>query len=73
MISEYEIVRIKKSFLLLFLALIIAGCVNPANTSEKPIGKGYVNLCISDPSQADYWQKTDDVLWNTPENSLRGK
>jgi hypothetical protein len=64
-------VRIKKSFLLLFLALIIAGCVSPANTLEKPTGKGFVNQCISDPSQADYWQKTDDVLWNTPENRLQ--
>jgi hypothetical protein len=64
-------VRIKKSFLLLFLALIIAGCVSPENTLEKPTGKGNVNLCISDPVQADYWQKTDDVLWNTPENSLQ--
>jgi hypothetical protein len=64
-------VRIKKSFLLLFLALIIAGCVSPANILEKPTGKGYVNLCISDPAQADYWQKTDDVLWNTPKNGIQ--
>ena len=56
---------------MLFLALIIAGCVSPVNTLEKPTGKGYVNLCISDPAQADYWQKTDDVLWNTPENGLQ--
>jgi hypothetical protein len=55
-------------FLTLLLVLMIAGCATPANTLEKPIGKGYVNLCISDPAQADYWQKTEEVLWNTPEN-----
>jgi hypothetical protein len=58
------------SFLLVTLIITVTGCVNPANTTEKPIGKGYLNLCISDPAQADYWQKTDDVLWNTPENSV---
>jgi len=58
-------------FLTLLPVIMVAGCVTPANTPEKPIGKGYVNLCISDPAQADYWQKTDDVLWNTPENSLQ--
>jgi len=58
-------------FFTLLLVIMVAGCVTPANTPEKPIGKGYVNLCISDPAQADYWQKTDDVLWNTPENSLQ--
>jgi hypothetical protein len=59
------------SFLTLLLVLIVAGCLTPAITSEKPIGRGYVNLCISDPAQADYWQKTDDILWNTPENSVQ--
>lgn len=58
-------------FLTLLLVTIVAGCVTPANTPEKPIGKGYVNLCISDPAQADYWQVTDDVLWNIPENSVQ--
>ncbi len=42
------------------------GCVNPAQPPAIPTGKGYVNLCISDPSQADYWQKTEDVLWSIP-------
>jgi hypothetical protein len=58
----------KKIFLFLFLvSLFIAmGCVNSVNPPETPIGKGYVNLCISDPTQADYWQKTEDVLWSTP-------
>ncbi len=58
-------------FFTLLLVILVAGCATPENTPEKPIGKGYVNLCISDPTQADYWQKTDDVLWNTPENSPR--
>jgi hypothetical protein len=63
----------KKGFCLtLFLVIMVAGCVTPANTPEKPIGKGYVNLCISDPARADYWQKTDDFLWNTPENRVQG-
>ena len=63
----------KKGFYLtLLLVIMVAGCVTPANTPEKPIGKGYVNLCISNPALADYWQKTDDILWNTPENSVQG-
>jgi len=66
-----EIMMKNGFFLTPLLVIIVAGCVTPANTSEKPIGKGYVNLCISDPAQADYWQKTDDVLWNTPENVLQ--
>jgi len=53
------------------LIITVTGCVNPANIPEKPIGKGYVNLCISDTAQADYWQKTDDILWNTPDNVER--
>jgi hypothetical protein len=56
--------------LILLLVIMVAGCVTPANTPEKPIGKGYVNLCISDPARADYWQKTDDILWNTPGNNV---
>jgi len=58
------------SFLLVALIITVTGCVNSADTTEKPIGKGYLNLCISDPAQADYWQKTDTVLWNTPGNSV---
>jgi hypothetical protein len=68
----YEIMMKSEFFLTLLLVVImVAGCVIPANTPEKPIGKGYVNLCISDPAQADYWQETDDVLWNIPENSVQ--
>ena len=52
------------------LIITVTGCVNPANTTEKPIGKGFLNLCISHPAQAGYWKKTDDVLWNTPGNSV---
>jgi hypothetical protein len=55
----------------LLLAIIVAGCLTPAITPDKPIGKGYVNLCISDPARADYWQNTDDVLLHAPENSIR--
>jgi hypothetical protein len=69
--GPYEIMMKNGFFLTLLLVIIVAGCVTPANTPEKPIGKGYVNLCISDPAQADYWQKTDNVLWNTPENSVQ--
>ena len=58
-------------FLILLLVTMVAGCATPENTLEKPIGKGYVNLCIPDPAQADYRQKTDNILWNTPDNSLR--
>jgi hypothetical protein len=61
----------KNGFFLTLLVLMVAGCLTLGNTPEKPIGRGYVNLCISDPAQADYWQKTDDVLWNTPENVLQ--
>lgn len=57
---------------MLLLVMTVAGCVTPANTEEKPIGKGYVNLCISDPARADYWQKTDDILWNMPGNNVQG-
>ncbi len=65
-------VMIKNGFFLpLLLVIMVVGCATPADTPEKPIGKGYVNLCISDTAQADYWQKTDDVLWDTPENSLQ--
>ncbi|HZK30556.1 MAG TPA: hypothetical protein VFC43_04895 [Methanoregula sp.] len=63
---------IQKSGLTLILIIMVAGCVTPANTPEKPIGKGYVNLCISDPARADYWQNTDDTLWSSPGNSGQG-
>lgn len=62
----------KGFFLTLLLVILVAGCVTPADTQEKPIGKGYVNLCISDPARTDYWQNTDDVLLHAPENSVRG-
>jgi hypothetical protein len=62
-------VKKKVVFLILFLVIVITGCTNSANSMEKPTGRGYVNLCISDPAQAGYWHQTDDVLWNTPESS----
>jgi hypothetical protein len=55
----------------LLLAIIVAGCLAPSITSDKPIGRGYVNLCISDPARAGYWKNTDDVLLHAPENSVR--
>jgi hypothetical protein len=58
----------KKIFLFLLLVPIfmVMGCVNPEHSPARPIGKGYLNLCISDPTQADYWQKTGDILWSIP-------
>jgi hypothetical protein len=53
-------------FLVLVSFCILTGCVNPTNAPVPPIGKGYLNLCIADPTQADYWQKTPDVLWSVP-------
>ena len=61
----------KNGFFLTLLILMVAGCLTLGNTPEKPIGRGYVNLCISDPAQADYWQKTDDIIWSIPENSVQ--
>jgi hypothetical protein len=58
-------------FLLIVSIISVTGCTNHIDPTEKPIGKGYVNLCISDTAQADYWQKTDDILWNTPDNVER--
>jgi len=55
-------------FFLIASIILVTGCMHPAETTEKPIGKGYLNLCITDPERADYWQRTDEVLWNTPEN-----
>jgi hypothetical protein len=58
--------KIISFFLLLVSIFMVMGCVNPANSPATPIGKGYLNLCISNPTHADYWQKTEDVLWNIP-------
>ena len=59
----------KKILSIFFIASLIAvtGCTSHPIIPEKPIGKGFLNLCVSDPIRAGYWQKTDDVLWNTPE------
>lgn len=53
-------------FLLLVSLFIAAGCVNTVHPPAAPTGKGHLDLCSSDPSQVDYWQKTGDVLWSTP-------
>jgi hypothetical protein len=56
-------------FLLLASIFMVTGCVSPATSPVAPIGKGYLDLCVSDPSLADYWQKTNDVLWSIPRDS----
>lgn len=48
---------------------MVMGCISPAYSPATPIGKGYLNLCTSDQSLADYWQKTEDVLWSVPGDS----
>jgi hypothetical protein len=53
-------------FLLSISLFMVAGCVSPAAPPGVPIGKGSLDLCVSDPSRADYWQKTGDVLWSIP-------
>ena len=59
------------SIFLVVLLVAVAGCTSPSDIPEKPIGKDSLNLCIADPVRAGYWQKTDEALWNTPED--RGK
>jgi hypothetical protein len=70
--NELIIMR-KWTFLILVVVLTLAsGCTGPADKPEKPIGKGNLNLCVSDPGQADYWQKTGVVLHNSPGSSGKG-
>ena len=56
------------SFLLLLLVPVIlaAGCADTSHDEAVPAGRGYVNLCASDPARADYWQRNDDTLWSAP-------
>ena len=54
-------------FFLAGLMVLATACTSPAGTHEKPIGKGSLNLCVSDPAEADYWQNTYEVLWNYPD------
>ncbi len=49
--GRHEIMMKKGFCSTLLLAIIVAGCLTPAITPDKPIGKGYVNLCISDPDR----------------------
>ena len=73
---EHSINNIMKKIVFFFLVIsviVATGCINTATPAEKPIGKGYVNLCTSDPAQADHWQTTDDILWNKPLDSTGKK
>lgn len=58
-----------KTWILVFLIivlLIVTGCVSQPVVPEKPIGKGFLDLCISDPTNAGYWQRAGVDLWDTP-------
>jgi hypothetical protein len=55
-------------FLLVVSIISVTGCTNHIDQTEKPIGKGHLNLCISNPAQADFYQITGDVLWDSPDN-----
>jgi hypothetical protein len=66
-----EIEKIMREILPVFLIaalIMVAGCAYHSNIPEKPIGKAYLDLCITDPLRAEYWQKTGEVLRDTPEN-----
>jgi hypothetical protein len=67
--SNNQIMKILFFFLLSASIFMVTGCVSPAAPTGVPIGKGSLDLCVSDPSQADYWQKTSDVLWSIPGDS----
>lgn len=55
-------------FLLIVSIISVTGCTNHIDPTEKPIGKGHLNPCISNPALADFWQRTGDVLWDSPDN-----
>ncbi len=60
-----------KIILLILLAasvILAAGCTNTPDMMPAPTGKGYLNLCLSDPGRAGYWQNSGEVLWNLPGN-----
>lgn len=65
--STIKIMKGLLFFLLIISILSVTGCTNHTEPTEKPIGTGHLNLCISDPEQADFWQKTGDVLWDSPD------
>jgi hypothetical protein len=54
------------AFFLVISLVIISGCMSPKEVPEKPIGKGYLNMCFSNPEQTEYWQKTGAVLHDKP-------
>ncbi len=53
-------------FGILILIILLSGCAGTVKSEEKPVAKGYVNLCSSDPAQAGFWQKNNDIIWNVP-------
>ncbi len=59
-------------FCILALIILLSGCTSSVKSGEKPIAKGYVNLCTSDPAQERYWQTNNDVIWNMPWDNARG-
>ncbi len=44
-------------FLVIASFIVVVGCMHAAETPEMPVGKGFLNPCISDPTRADYWQR----------------
>ena len=61
-----KIMRSILFFLIIVSIIITTGCTSTSDIPTAPVGKGQVNLCISDPGQAEYWQKTGDILWINP-------
>ena len=57
---------------ILILIILLSGCAGTVKSEGKPIAKGYVNLCISDPAHAGYWQQNNDVIWNIPLDNANG-
>jgi hypothetical protein len=55
-------------FIFLVVSIIsVTGCTDHTGPPEKPIGKGHLNPCISNPELADFWYETGDVLWDSPD------
>jgi hypothetical protein len=68
---QADYIKIMKEILFFFLVvslISVTGCTDHIEPTEKPIGRGYLNPCISNPALADYWQRTGDVLWDSPDN-----
>ena len=55
---------------ILILIILLSGCAGTGKSEEKPIAKGYVNLCTSDPAQSEYWKQNHDVIWNVPLDNM---